>query len=348
MGNYSDGDHEDHNRVKAVMAREPANTSVSEDISHNDIKLAEHVSNNFIENPTLLLAKNNESFCDQNINNNLSNLDSSHERTGEIPGESKRDHFHSDKAVATPVLRENFCAEDEPCESFAFEKFQYTIPTPKQVISDRLVATSIMVVQNIHNHESGKLLRVLFDTGGDRTMINRSALPRGVNPMALDKKARMVTLAGTYESGGEVMLKGLRLPEFDKSRNIEEQRALVFNAPCRYDVILGNDFINKVGIDIKGSNATVEWLGNSIPMRAPPTPGEEEDFNAYAESLYIEVEKDWLGFDPYESYASQILDAKYEKSNLEEIAAAQTHLTQDQRNDLKNLLKNMRNYSVEN
>ena len=64
MGNYSDGDHEDHNRVKAVMAREPANTSVSEDISHNDIKLAEHVSNNFIENSTLLLAKNNESFCE--------------------------------------------------------------------------------------------------------------------------------------------------------------------------------------------------------------------------------------------------------------------------------------------
>ena len=73
-------------------------------------------------------------------------------------------------------------------------------------------------------------------------------------------------------------------------------------------------------------------------MRAPPPLGEGDDFNAYAESLYIEVEKDWLGFDPYESYASQILDAKYEKSNLQEIAAAQTHLTQDQRNDLRNLL----------
>jgi len=115
-----------------------------------------------------------------------------------------------------------------------------------------------MVVDKVHNHESGKLLRVLFDSGGDRTMIHRSALPKGVNPMVLDKRARMNTLAGTYESGGEVVLKGLRLPEFDKNRNIEEQRALVFDANCWYDVILGNDFINKVGIDIKGSNATVE------------------------------------------------------------------------------------------
>ena len=62
----------------------------------------------------------------------------------------------------------------------------------------------------------------------------------------------MNTLAGTYESGSEVILKGLRLLEFDKIRNIEEQKALVFDANCRYGVILGNDFMNKVGIDIKG------------------------------------------------------------------------------------------------
>ena len=38
----------------------------------------------------------------------------------------------------------------------------------------------------------------------------------------------------------------------------------MFDANCRYDVILGNGFINKVRIDIKGSNETVEWFGNSI------------------------------------------------------------------------------------
>ena len=124
-------------------------------------------------------------------------------------------------------------------------------------------------------------------------MIHRSALPRGVNPMVLDKRARMNTLAGTYESGGEVMPKGLRLPELDKSRNTEEQKALVFDANCRYDVILGNDFINKVGIDIKGSNGTVEWLGNSIPMRAPPTLEQtEEDFNVLSESYLIDIENE--------------------------------------------------------
>ena len=159
MGNYSDGDHEDHTGVNtAVMVKKPANISELENISHNEIKLAEHISNNFVENSTLLLAKNDK-VQEVNIN---SSLDSSNEQTGKIPEDSQRDYFHSDKAVATPVLREDLCAEDDPYDSFAFEKFQYAIPTPKQNMSNRMVATSIMVVQTIHNHESGKLLRVLF------------------------------------------------------------------------------------------------------------------------------------------------------------------------------------------
>ena len=48
-------------------------------------------------------------------------------------------------------------------------------------------------------------------------------------------------------------------------------------------------------------------------MRAPPTPDTEEDFNAFAESYLIELENEFLGFDPFDNYASKILDAKYEK-----------------------------------
>jgi len=130
---------------------------------------------------------------------------------------------------------------------------------------------------------------------------------------------------------------------------LEAQKALVFDANCRYDVILGNDFINKVGIDIKGSSGTVEWLGNSIPMCVPPTFEQaEEDFNALFKSYLIDIENEWLGFGPLDSYASKILDAKYEKVKVEDIVAAQSHLTPNQRDDLAKLLKNMKNSSVEN
>ena len=49
MGNYSDGDREGHKGVKAVMAGKPADTSKLENVSHNEIKLAKHVSNNLLK-----------------------------------------------------------------------------------------------------------------------------------------------------------------------------------------------------------------------------------------------------------------------------------------------------------
>ncbi len=44
----------------------------------------------------------------------------------------------------------------------------------------------------------------------------------------------------------------LRLSELDKNRNIEQHKALIFEADTyKYDVILGADFLTKTGIDVK-------------------------------------------------------------------------------------------------
>ena len=256
--------------------------------------------------------------------NSLGNLETSDDMSNTRLRKTLDNDFHS--------YENESCVDDYYDDCFAFEKIEYKVPTPKINISEQqLVATTIMVVDTIHNHESTKLLRVL---------INRRVLPKGVIPMGLKGKMRMNTLAGTYESEGEVYIKGLRLPELDKSRTVEGQRALVFDADCRYDVILGNDFINRVGIDILGSNGTVEWLGNSIPMRSPPTITQaEEDFNALFESYLIEMENDHFGFEPLDNYASKILDAKYDKVDVKDVAQEQAHLTASQRNDLERLLK---------
>ena len=106
------------------------------------------------------------------------------------------------------------------------------------------------------------------------------------------------------------------------------------------DVILGNDFINRVGIDILGSKRTVEWLGNSIPMQSPPTWDQaEEDFNTLVGSYLIGMENDHFWFDPLDNYASEILDAKYDKVDVRDVSQEQAHLTPNQRNDLERLLK---------
>jgi hypothetical protein len=60
----------------------------------------------------------------------------------------------------------------------------------------------------------------------------------------------------------------LRLPEFDKNRNIDQQKALVLQSEtCKYGVILGADFLTKTGIDVKYSTGTMERFDNELQMR---------------------------------------------------------------------------------
>jgi hypothetical protein len=64
-----------------------------------------------------------------------------------------------------------------------------------------------------------------------------------------------------------VVLRNLRLPELDKNCNMDLQKALIFYADsCRYDVILGADFLSKTGIDVKYSTGTIEWFHNELPL----------------------------------------------------------------------------------
>jgi hypothetical protein len=78
----------------------------------------------------------------------------------------------------------------------------------------------------------------------------------------------METLAGSYSSLEMVVLHNLRLPEIDKNHNVDQQKALIFDADsCRYDVILGADFLSKAGIDVKYSTGTIEWFDNELPLR---------------------------------------------------------------------------------
>ncbi len=56
-------------------------------------------------------------------------------------------------------------------------------------------------------------------------------------------------------------MRNLRLPEHDKNRNIEQEKALIFESDtCKYDVILVADFLTKTGIDVKYRTGTIKGL----------------------------------------------------------------------------------------
>ena len=107
------------------------------------------------------------------------------------------------------------------------------------------------------------------------------------------------TLAGSYNTSEMVVTRNLRLPELDKNRNVDQQKALVFESKtCKYDVILGADFLTKTGIDVKYSTRTIEWFDNELPLRDPYSLT-NRDTLAMAEILEIQQEVELYDMDWY-------------------------------------------------
>jgi hypothetical protein len=104
----------------------------------------------------------------------------------------------------------------------------------------------------------------------------------------------METLAGSFTSLEIVVLRNLRLPELDKNRNVDQQKALIFDADsCRNDVILGADFLIKTRIDVKNSTGTIEWFDNESPLHDTCFL-QSKDFLAMAEIIEIQLEDDFF------------------------------------------------------
>ncbi len=94
-----------------------------------------------------------------------------------------------------------------------------------------------------------------------------------------------------------VVLRNLRLPELDKNRKVDQQKALVFDAnSCRYDMILGADFLSKTGIDVKYSTGIIEWFDNELPLHDTRYL-QSKDFLPMAETIEIQLEDDFFGMD---------------------------------------------------
>ena len=206
--------------------------------------------------------------------------------------------------------------------------------------SRNLTPVTIMVADTIGTVKSRRLLKVLLDSGSTTTLINKRCLPRKCQPCKTSQSRMVNTLAGNYQSSAMVVMRNLRLPELDKNRNIEQHKALIFESEnCKYDVILGADFLTKTGIDVKYSTNTIEWFENELPLRDPHLL-KDEDFASMATIIEIQQEVEFFGMDWYDPdcYAIEILDAKYEKVQIDEVVKQLEHLNIQQKADIKQVL----------
>ena len=196
----------------------------------------------------------------------------------------------------------------------------------------------------------------LLDSGATGCWISSTRLPPNIQGKTVAEVTSQ-TLAGTFTSNQEIQLEQVMLPEFFKTRRIDLVQAKIFTTPCRYDMILGRDLLNDLGIILDFKNKSMEWDQAQIPMRSYP--GDQDNATTATEWLLDAVDNDLVDNDetltrvsdtaPHQvnetnyqekdvdpdGYKSKTIRASlYEQSDLQEIVDKCTYLTQAQQHQL--------------
>ena len=186
-------------------------------------------------------------------------------------------------------------------------------------------------------------LKVLLDSGSDRTIITRSCLPKGVLSSKEAQPTSFTTINGIKKVTQSVQLSQLKLPEFSPSRTIDAKiKALVVDKDTcgTYDMIMGLDCLCLLGIDIRHSTKTVVWKGKTIAFH--PRSLMQNDVHHIMAAISDDPLDD-NQFDSSTDYLKRrhktLLPSNYEEVNTDEIAQQQVHLDDEQRRDLANIFR---------
>ena len=204
------------------------------------------------------------------------------------------------------------------------------MPVPKQGPTSLLDAptlspTSLMVCRMLGGVDSGKLLRVLFDSGGAHTMIHKRVLPPTARIDVDPNGKRYNTIAGPFVANRSIAVQDFILPEIDRSKRIQAGAFKVFDIPdCPHDVLLGREVLLALGMIIDFDIKAVKWMDQVVRMKKHDHWRSSTNTALALDAKYLDsLHEDGLD-DAF------ILDAKYEASSARQVAEARKHLNKDQ------------------
>ena len=114
-------------------------------------------------------------------------------------------------------------------------------------------------------HKQKKFL-CLLDLGATVCWISHSKLPPYICTYHV-APVRNQTLAGNFTANEEIKLHNILLPEFHKTRRIQTLTSKIFDNRCRYEMSLGRNLMNDLGIVIDFNNKSMVWDGSTVSMR---------------------------------------------------------------------------------
>lgn len=192
-----------------------------------------------------------------------------------------------------------------------------------------VIPATIITPAGANKQPMRQALHALMDTGSSISMIHRKCLPPGCTPQRCSSRSAQTT-AGAFEINQKVQLSHLTFPEFSNGLVTTLLTMFVFDAPCRYDMIVGRDWLIPNKFDINFSSHAMKWFDRSAPMKladgvtAVPTSSYffDDSFDDLVDESAIDEHMD--------QFSNQIKESKYDETTLRELVDQQSHLSPEQ------------------
>ena len=168
-------------------------------------------------------------------------------------------------------------------------------------------------------------IKALLDSGGSESLVTEK-FTKKLRPKKAQGPATVWTTPGGEMRTNQKVKAQLTLPELQDDVLIEWDFH-VTKSLGKYDMIIGRDMLKFLKIDLRFSDNVVEWDGRELPFK---------DGDATTSDSYHVNDSDAVE-DAVER-VKKILDAKYEKADLEEVCKNQTDLNEREKLMLKELL----------
>jgi hypothetical protein len=126
--------------------------------------------------------------------------------------------------------------------------------------------------------------------------------------------------------------KDLVFPEFSLSQVVHAQLHVTAERLSGYDLILGRDMLSALGIILDFSRDMIIWEEGKMPMKTRDSTSKNSFFVKEPDALHEEADK-----------MSKILDAKYQKADLKNIAEITKGLTEEPQTQLWQFLNKYEN-----
>ena len=207
----------------------------------------------------------------------------------------------------------------------------YAIRTPIKVDNSnkeiRPVSTEMMV-EVINPKGKTWLLRALLDTGTTKSLVLKDFVTLSQVKQTEKRPTIWHTAGGNFTTNKLVEME-FRIPEMALDKRITwpcyvNETAEREKSP--YDIILGLDFIEKLGFQLDFTDKMITWEDHEMPMK----PQGFWDSKVNRKMAYTIAQQN-SALEAAEERQDKILDADYSKVDLDEYVATLTHLSADQR-----------------